>query len=476
MTLSSQDLQSEAPVDHRSSLADDTNAHLISSRIDRLPASRGLWIAVARVSLSGFFEIYETALTALLPVALIAAGVFANDRHGLFGLPDLASFAFATFAGLFVGALGAAWISDRSGRLPVFKWSVVWYAMASLLMLFQTEAAILCGLRFLSAIGIGASIVTIDTYLVEILPQRLRGKGFAISKSIQYLAVPVAGLVAMAVSHRTPWHIAGWRWLLILPSCASALIFWVAHGLAESPRWLASRARVGEAAAIVDEWESRAIASGHTLSEPTINAAPAIEPARFRELFRSPLRSRTLMIIAATSCGTIAYFGFGNWLPSLLGARHVGVTKSLLYVTLIGLSYPAAPLLFSFWADAFERKTQLVMGAIVTTVAGLAFAFQTTAAGWVLSGLIVTVGNNLQSYAAHTYRSELFPTRLRARAIGFVYSVDRLVAGASSYLVGFIFVNLGVDGVLVAIAGFSFVGMVIVALFGPATTRDVRSC
>jgi len=473
MTLSSQNLIHKSAADRGAHPLHDTDGHSISARIDRLPATRSLWRTIAKLSLGGFFEVYETALTGLLPVALVASGVFAKDRRGLFGMPDLASFAFATFAGLFLGALGASWISDRSGRRPVFKWSVIWYAIASLLMIYQTDALMLCSLRFVSAIGIGASIVTIDAYLAEILPHRLRGKGFAISKSIQYLAVPVAGLVAMAVTRRSPLHVAGWQWLLMLPVCAGLLIFWVAHRLPESPRWLASNGRVAEANAIVDEWEAHAGSRGYLPAEPNITTTLALESGDFGQLFRAPLLSRTLMIIVATSCGTVAYFGFGNWLPSLLEARHIGVTKSLLYVTLIGLSYPAAPFLFSWWADVLERKTQMIIGAIVTTVAGLLFAFQTSAVGWVLTGLLVTVGNNLQSYAAHTYRSELFPTGLRARAIGFVYSVDRLVAGMSSYLVGFIFINLGVDWVLVTVAGFAFAGMLIVGVFGPRTAHDI---
>ncbi|MBB2931224.1 MFS transporter [Paraburkholderia silvatlantica] len=429
---------------------------------------------MVRISLGGFFEVYETALTGFLPVALVSAGVFQKGHQGLFGLPDLASFAFATFLGLFLGALVASWISDRLGRRPVFKWSVVWYAAASFLMLFQTDAAALCVLRFISAIGVGASIVTIDAYLAEVLPRRLRGKGFAVSKSIQYLAVPAAALMAMAVSHRVFWNISGWRWLLMLPVCSGILIFWVTDKLPESPRWLASRGRASEATAIVGDWEGVCLATGYALAAPKVVASAEPESGSFRELFRAPLLSRTLMIIGATCSGTVAYYGFGNWLPSLLEARHVGVTKSLLYSALIALSYPVAPFLFSWWADATERKTQMIIGSIITTVAGLVFAFQTTGAGWVISGLLVTVGNNLQAYAAHTYRSELFPTRLRARAIGFVYSLDRLVAGVSSYMVGAIFLGLGVEGVLISVAAFSLMSMVILGVFGPATRHDNR--
>ena len=52
--------------------------------------------------------------------------------------------------------------------------------------------------------------------------------------------------------------------------------------------------------------------------------------------------------------------------------------------------------------------------------------------------LLVTIGNNLSSFGTHTHRSELFPTALRARAIGVIYSIDRLTAAFNGYLIGFI--------------------------------------
>ena len=57
------------------------------------------------------------------------------------------------------------------------------------------------------------------------------------------------------------------------------------------------------------------------------------------------------------------FFGFSVWLPSLLHARGVEVTKSLAYSALIALTYPLAPFLLSFFADRIERKWQIVAGS-----------------------------------------------------------------------------------------------------------------
>ena len=69
----------------------------------------------------------------------------------------------------------------------------------------------------------------------------------------------------------------------------------------------------------------------------------------------------------------------------------------------------------------------------------------------------------------HTYRSELFPTRVRGRAIGFVYSIDRLVAAMSSYAIGFVLLAFHVGGVFVFLTASLVLCCVAVGLFGPKT-------
>ena len=451
--------------------ADDEKAARdeLIARLDRLPPSPDVWKAVARISTGAFFEIYETALTSLLPAALIAAGVFQKDQLGLFGLPDLASFAFATFAGLFVGALLFSWVSDSLGRKPIFVWSVLWYAVVTLFMAFQSDPVTLSILRFVSAIGVGANIVAIDAYLAEMLPRRLRGRGFAFSKSVQYVAVPVAGLLAALLSHRQPFGVEGWRYLLVVPVVGAVVVLWLRRRLPESPRWLASHGRLSEAAAVIGELEAGCRRRGMVLTPPAPAAVVPEFNGRLSELFKAPLLSRMLMMIVASCASAIAYFGFSNWLPSLLIAQHVEVTKTLLYTTIIGLSYPLAPLLFTRFADRIDRKWQIAAGAMITAIGGLAFAAQTAVLGWLFFGLMVTVGNNLSAYATHTYRAELFPTRLRGRAIGIIYSLDRLSTAFSSYLIGFLLIAGGVTWVLASVAGFSILNMATVLILGPRT-------
>jgi MFS transporter, putative metabolite:H+ symporter len=446
----------------------------VAARIDRLPASGPVWSWVARLSFGAFFEIYEIALTSLLAPVLVHAGIFHKGRDGLFGLPDLATFAFVTFVGLFVGALLFSAVSDRYGRRPVFTIALIWYALATLVMAGQDTAFAICLWRLVAAIGIGAEVVAIDSYLAELMPRHMRGRGFAISKSIQYTAIPLAGILATVLARRTIGGIDGWRIMLLVPAIGAVLIWWVRRGLPESPRWLATHGRMAEAVEILDRIEQAIIRrTGQPLpaviEEPETRTGAAHTEYSYANLFRSPLRRRTLMMLVASSTGAFAFFGFSNWLPSLLEARGVDLTKSLLYSALIAFTYPITPFLISFIADRFERKWQNVAGATLVATGGLLFAGQTSFAGWIAFGVLITVGNNIASYSMHTYRAELFPTPVRARAVGLIYSADRFSAAFSSYAVGFIIVNLGASGVLAFVSAAAVANIAAVAIFGPRT-------
>ena len=67
-------------------------------------------------------------------------------------------------------------------------------------------------------------------------------------------------------------------------------------------------------------------------------------------------------------------------------------------------------------------------------------------------GVGLTLAKNIMSFSFHAYQQELFPTGIRARAAGFVYSWSRLSVIFSSFVIAFILSALGAFGVFVFIA------------------------
>ena len=84
-------------------------------------------------------------------------------------------------------------------------------------------------------------------------------------------------------------------------------------------------------------------------------------------------------------------------------------------------------------------------------------------------GVAVTLFNNWLSFAMHNYQSELFPTRVRARAVGFVYAWSRVSAAFAGLLIGFFLRQGGTTGVALFIGGAMLIMVLVLAFFGPRT-------
>jgi putative MFS transporter len=87
----------------------------------------------------------------------------------------------------------------------------------------------------------------------------------------------------------------------------------------------------------------------------------------------------------------------------------------------------------------------------------------------IVFGVCVTLCNNLMSYSFHNYQSELFPTRIRSRAVGFVYSWSRLSAALSGLVVAYLLNLGGVNAVFSFIAFSMLIVVVSIGGFGPRT-------
>ena len=447
----------------------------IAARLDRLPATGYVWWLVVLLSFGAFFEIYDLALSAPLSLALLAGGIFHRGGAGLFGLTDQATFLAATFAGLYLGVVGFSAVADRFGRRPIFTFALVWYAVATVIMGLQTTAITIDLWRFIASVGVGLELVAIDCYLAELAPRSVRGRAFAVSTSIQFLSAPVVALLAWLLVPHTLFGVAGWRWLAFVPAIGALLVWWVRRALPESPRWLAAHGRGVEADRVLSDIEAR-VAGEFGRPLPAVEVAPAprtAEHAGFGLMWRPPYRRRTIVLIVFHIFQTIGFFGFSNWLPTLLVSQGVTLTKTLAYGLVLALVPPIAPLAFGLIADRTERKWLIVIGALTAATFGLSLATMTqrsNLAPYILIGAATAIGSSLMSLSYHTYQSELFPTPIRARAVGFVYSFSRLSAIFSSFLIAAILDRAGSGGVFVLIAGSLLLVALTIGLFGPRTS------
>jgi putative MFS transporter len=210
--------------------------------------------------------------------------------------------------------------------------------------------------------------------------------------------------------------------------------------------------------------------SGMPLPPPAGEELPTPR-GRFSEIWQGPYLTRTVMLILFNIFQAVGFYGFANWVPTLLIKQGIAVTTSLQYTFIIAIAAPFGPLLGAALADRFERKWMLVSAALGVGLFGLAFGAFTLALPLVLFGVLVTLSNNAMSFLYHAYQSELYPTRIRAAAVGFVYSWSRLSTVFSAFVIAFFLERFGAGGVFVLIAGSMLIAASAIALLGPPTTN-----
>jgi putative MFS transporter len=445
----------------------------VAARLDRLPSTRYTRKLITLISLGGWFEFYDLFFTAYVAIGLFKAKIFTPTTQGLFDLQGFASFVAALFAGLFIGTLAFSWLSDRFGRRSIFTFALLWYSIGAFVMAFQHTSTGIDLWRLIASIGLGVELVNVDTYVSELVPKGQRGPAFAFNQFIMFTSVPVVAFLSWQLVPQTIFGLDGWRWVVIIGSFGAFVIWWIRRTLPESPRWLEQHGHTAEAERIVEQMERAARAeTGAELPPPEVVSGEAErKTGTWMEMWNETYRPRTIMLVIYNLFQTVGYYGFSSWVPTLLIAQGIEVTKSLSYTFIIAIAAPIGPLVGVFFADHWERKWQIAGAAAGIAVFGLLFAQQTSAVGVIVFGLLITLCNNWMSFSFHAYQAELYPTRIRARAVGFVYSWSRFSAIFSGFIIAFLLGHYGSTGVFGFIAGAMAVVFVVIGVFGPAVTH-----
>jgi len=130
---------------------------------------------------------------------------------------------------------------------------------------------------------------------------------------------------------------------------------------------------------------------------------------------------------------------------------------------------PVGALVGRYFSERIERKWQLVLTAILIGIAGTVFAAARDVPLILICGGLIALGNNWMISVFHPYAAELFPTRIRASAIGFTFSWSRVSSIFVGYWVGNLLAAYGTRGVFTMIDAAMLAIVIGVAAFGPRT-------
>jgi MFS family permease len=341
-----------------------------------------------------------------------------------------------------VGGLGFGFFADRVGRTRALMASILVYSVASGACGLSHTILELAVCRFILGLGMGGEWTTGAALIAETWPAAHRGKALGLMQSTWAIGEMVAaGVVALVLPR---W---GWRSVFFVGVLPALIVFWIRRGVPESEVW-----RRGQAAS----------PGGGSL----------------RLLWRKDLRRNGLVATAMNACGMFGYWGLFTWIPAYLslpvaeGGRGLDLMKTTAWLVVMGAGKWLGYALFGFFADSVGRRrsyvTYLLIAAALTPLYGV-----TRSPGWllVLGPLVAFFGTGFFSGFA-AIASELFPTEIRATAMGLSYNAGRGFSAAAPAVVGLIAARFGFGAAFLLLAA-AFLAGGLLALALPETKGRV---
>ncbi|HEY1412758.1 MAG TPA: MFS transporter, partial [Rhodopila sp.] len=431
----------------------------ISARLDRLPMTPAHRTAFAALAFAYFFELGDLNTFAYAAPAVI--------RQWGISVGTVALITSASFGGMTIGALCGGKIANHIGRRRGFIYSTVLYAGFSFLNAAAWDVMSLAVLRFLTGIGLSAMTVIANTYIIEFFPKRVRGRYMGLTMTVGLIGIPATAWVARALVPMAPW---GWR-LIFVWGGLGIIAAVVGRSMTESPRWLAVQGRTAEAEATVARLEQLAMMQVGRLAEPHEQPEEATRPRLpYSALFQSPNLSRTLVLSMISITGTVGFYGFMSWVPTLLFERGFSVVKSLTFVSVMAVCNPLGALLAADLMERFERKWFNAVASFAVVVCGLAYGFSSDPTWIMVFGALVVIGLQAGAAGSYIYTSELFSTDVRSLGTGLTYGAGRLANVAGPFIVAWIYAGLGYEAVFGFVAGCYVLRGLGYAIYGPRTT------
>lgn len=316
-----------------------------------------------------------------------------------------------------IGGVLFGFLADRIGRKQALMASILTYSVCSFASGLATSIAMLAVARFVLGLGMGGEWNTGATLVAESWPTEFRAKAISIVQSSWALGFAAAALVAGPVA-----RYYGWRAVFFVGILPAVVTLWIQRSVPES-----------------EMWQERQPSGGLS----PVLAKDAKNGASFSVIFRAPYVKHTIALLLFNFFGMFAWWGLFTWLPPYLslpveqGGRGFGVmgmTTLMVVLNLCGMFPGYAS--FGWVADHLgRRKAFLVYTLIAAVLIPLYAAARSQGVLLVLGTLVAFFGTGIFS-GSGIMGSEIFPTAVRARALGFTYNGARTLSSVAPLVIG----------------------------------------
>ncbi|ANZ96087.1 MFS transporter [Brochothrix thermosphacta] len=350
-----------------------------------------------------------------------------------------------TFGAAF-GAIIGGQFSDKKGRRKLIMYLAVMFFIATIGCSIAPNIEVMVISRVLLGLAVGGASVTVPAYLSEMSPANRRGRMVTMNELMivtgQLMAFTFNAILATTFGDVS--HI--WRYMLVIATLPAVILWFGMLVMPESPRWLASKGRFGEALAVL--LQVREKEEAHEEIEEIkqhLEEEDAIQKARWKDLSIPWIRRIVFIGIGIavvqqiTGVNSIMYYG-----TQILKNAGFGTQAAIVGNIANGVISVVATFVGIWLLGKIGRRPMLTIGLIGTTSAltliGIfSYVLEGSAAlPYVVLSLTVTFLAFQQgaiSPVTWLMLSEIFPLKLRGLGMG----VTVFCLWITNFLVGFSF-------------------------------------
>ena len=435
----------------------------IVARIERLPTS--WWQIKARiiVGTATFFDAFDAlAIASVLPVV---APLWKLTQ------PQTGFLISAGFLGQLVGALLFGWLAERHGRMTAMIWSIALFSVMSLVCAFAFDYWSLLVLRAIQGIGLGGEVPVAAVFISELAKAKGRGRFVLLYELVFPIGLVAASLVGLWVVPRL-----GWQYMFAIGALPGLPALLLRRLLPESPRWLAVHGRHSEAEAAMAYIESE---TQKATGEPLPPVKPVVstleKPASLADLFGPLYLRRTLVVWVMWFCAYCVNYGLAIWLPTVYRTVFkLPLEQSLKYGLITQAVGLLGTLICALVIDHVGRRLWFAWSFAAAAVALAALAlYQAPTAEQVLTCMTIAYFFiSSVNIGVYLYTPELYPTRVRALAVGTATAWLRLASIIGPTVVGTMIAS-GLPAVFLTFAAVAGIAAAITGLFAVETKGRV---
>jgi MFS family permease len=395
--------------------------------------NRTQWNTLIASNLGWMFDGFE-AYALILTVGVALHQLLPSAQYSQ--IPAYAGAIIATtLCGWAVGGMVAGILADYIGRKRTMIFAILTYSIMTGLSAFSWDWISFAVFRFLAGLAIGSEWVTGTSMTAEFWPDRARGKGSGLFQSGFGIGFFLASVTWLFVGETGP---GAWRTMYLIGALPALLTFWIRRAIPESTLW--EKANERRAAAIARE----------RLGQGTTAEDRALTRFTLLDLFTTPaIRNRTIIAFLMATTSAVGFWGISTWVPPYIGsvAARAGLSAPR-WESFTGMAYNAGSVAgyigLGFLADAFGRKP--------VTLAFFAFSLLSTPVLFlwthdlhlllVVASIVGLFGSGQITWMS-VWLPELYPTRMRATAVGFIFNAPRLIAAGGTLMAGRLIVKFG---------------------------------